>query len=181
MCYSLGGSRGPPVVLALLCFALCLTFFFLGQEFLRRPGEGTRTGVLSVCLGALGRPCWLSPRSDCGLVAPCPQASHPAGPDPRRSGFPSCVTRFFGSWRRVAAVFVLLFVKILLDIHPPCLSHAEDICPLFPGSAAKNHTIFLLSAVRYSSFLRMMLIFCKIHFTQLQNNERFFAKSFFIF
>lgn len=117
MCYSLGGSRGPPVVLALLCFALCLTFFFLGQEFLRRPGEGTRTGVLSVCLGALGRPCWLSPRSDCGLVAPCPQASHPAGPDPRRSGFPSCVTRFFGSWRRVAAVFVLLFVKILLDIH----------------------------------------------------------------
>ena len=144
MCYSLGGSRGPPVVLALLCFALCLTFFFLGQEFLRRPGEGTRTGVLSVCLGALGRPCWLSPRSDCGLVAPCPQASHPAGPDPRRSGFPSCVTRFFGSWRRVAAVFVLLFVKILLDIHPPCLSHAEDICPLFPGSAAKNHTIFLL-------------------------------------
>lgn len=74
-------------------------------------------GVLSVCLGALVRPCWLSLRSDCGLVAPCPQASHPAGPDPRRSGFPSCVIRFFGSWRRAAAVFVLLFVKILLDIH----------------------------------------------------------------
>lgn len=117
MCYSLGGSRGPPVVLALLCFALCLTFFFLGQEFLRRPGEGTRMGVLSVCLGALVRPCWLSLRSDCGLVAPCPQASHPAGPDPRRSGFPSCVTRFFGSWRRAAVVFVLLFVKFLLDIY----------------------------------------------------------------
>ena len=117
MCYSFGGSRGPPVVLALLCFALCLTFFFLGQEFLRRPGEGTRMGVLSVCLGALVRPCWLSLRSDCGLVAPCPQASHPAGPDPRRSGFPSCVTRFFGSWRHAASVFVLLFVKILLDIH----------------------------------------------------------------
>ena len=89
------------------------------SDILRRPGEGTRTGVLSVCLGALGRPCWLSLRSDCGLVAPCPQASHPAGPDPRRSGFPSCVTRFFGSWRHAAAVFVLLFVKILLDIHHP--------------------------------------------------------------
>ena len=140
MCYSLGGSRGPPVVLALLCFALCLTFFFLGQEFLRRPGEGTRTGVLSVCLGALGRPCWLSPRSDCGLVAPCPQASHPAGPDPRRSGFPSCVTRFFGSWRRVAAVFVLLFVKILLDIHlrGSGAGFQAEFRPMSPGGSAAS-------------------------------------------
>lgn len=136
MCYSLGGSRGPPVVLALLCFALCLTFFFLGQEFLRRPGEGTRMGVLSVCLGALVRPCWLSLRSDCGLVAPCPQASHPAGPDPRRSGFPSCVPRFFGSWRRAAAVFVLLFVKILLDIHP-----LSELFPQSPRRPCPDRTV----------------------------------------
>lgn len=93
------------------------------SELLQRPGEDTHVGVLSVCLGAFGRPYRLSPQLDCGLVAPCPQASHPAGPDPRRSGFPSCVTRFFGSWRRAAAVFVLLSVKILLDIHPQTSSH----------------------------------------------------------
>ena len=79
------------------------------------------------------------------------------------------------------AVFYCIFCQKSRENASPCLSHAEDICPLFPGSAAKNHTIFLLSAVRYSSFLPMMLIFCKDSFHAIAKIMKDFSQKTFLY